>query len=187
MRGTRSLKEVMPPARHEKWGWFFALGIVLLIMSAVSAAYVVQTSVIVVWFIGLAILAAGVVQIVHAFIVMNWGQFFLWLIAGIVYAAAGILCIDNPFVVLPLLTYLLAFFFLCAGVLRMVIGFRMHYVNGAAWVIINGIVTTLLGLLIIFQGPMSTFWVFGLLISIDLLFQGIGWIVFSLGLKRLSR
>lgn len=186
MRGKQTVKKAIP-THHEKWGWFLALGIILIALGVLAAIYVVPTSVVAAMFIGMFIAAAGIVQIIHAFTVMNWGQFLLWLVAGIIYTAAGVLCIVNPFAFLPILTLLLAVLFIVAGILRMVIGFRVHYINGAAWIIINGIVSTLLGIIIIIQWPLSGFWTFGILISIDLIFQGIGWVAFSCGLKQLGR
>jgi len=186
MRGKQTIEKIVP-ARQGNWGWFMALGIILFVLGIVAAVYVGAASVAAAVMVGIFIAGAGVIQIIHAFTVMRWGQFFLWLIAGIIYTAAGVLCIIDPFAWLPALTLLLAAFFIIAGVMRMIIGFRVHYIGGAAWVIINGIVTTLLGIIILIQWPLSSFWIFGILIAVDLIFQGIGWIAFACGLKQLNR
>jgi len=187
MRGKQTIKQAVQAVHHGNWGWFLALGVILVLLGVLAAIYVVPTSVVAAMFIGCFITFAGAVQIIHAFTVMRWGQFFLWLTAGMIYTAAGVLCIINPFTALPILTLLLAAFFIIAGVLRMIIGFRVHYIDGAAWIIVNGIVTTLLGIIVIIQWPLSGFWTFGILIAIDLIFQGIGWIAYSCGLKALNR
>lgn len=184
---AKAVTDTVFSAYHKNWGWFMALGVVLILLGVAAAIYVVPASVVTAMIIGSFIGAGGVVQILHAFTVMRWGQFILWLIAGIVYLAAGVLCVLNPFAALPVLTMLLAALFLIAGIMRMIIGFRVHYVEGAAWIIINGIVTTLLGIIVLVQWPLSSYWTFGILIAIDLIFQGIGWVAYSCGLKALNR
>ena len=46
------------------------------------------------------------------------------------------------------------------------------------------IVSFLLGLMIIAQWPASSFFVLGILLGVDLIFVGTGWITMGLALKR---
>jgi len=186
MHGEEMMKETIGGG-HNKWGWFMALGLILIALGIIAVLYPVVASVAATIAIGIIVAAAGIVQIIHALSVRGWGQSLLWLLAGLIYTGAGVMCLIMPLSSTMALTLLLAAFFIVAGIIRIIIGFRVHNVNGAAWVIINGIVTALLGIIIIFQWPFSGLWTFGLLIGIDLLFQGIGWIAFSCGLKQLSR
>jgi len=137
-------------------------------------------------FIGLFMLFGGVAQIIHAFNVRRWGQFFIWLLSGILYTAAGAVCFFNPYLTAPILIFVLAFALIIAGIIRMVIGFRSHYIRGSHWVIIAGILTTLLGIVILVGWP-ADWWILGLLLAIDLIFQGWGWIAFAFGLKTAER
>lgn len=182
----------------EKWSLFLALGIILVINGILASIYVIPAAFVSVFFIGSFMIFAELVQIIHAFTVMRWGQFMLWLLAGILYTIAGLICFFNPFAAVPILTLALALVFIFAGLIRMITGFRYHYIPGAVGVIINGIVTALLGIIIITMGcngqthdcsqwMLSSWWVFGILVAIDLIFQGIGWIVFAFGLKAASR
>ena len=52
------------------------------------------------------------------------------------------------------------------------------------WVVFSGIVSFLLGLMIIAQWPASSFFVLGILLGVDLIFVGTGWITMGLALKR---
>jgi uncharacterized membrane protein HdeD (DUF308 family) len=47
-----------------------------------------------------------------------WGRFFLWVVGGLVYIAAGILCIVNPVFASAVLTLLLGAGVVAAGVVR---------------------------------------------------------------------
>jgi uncharacterized membrane protein HdeD (DUF308 family) len=61
----------------------------------------------------------------------------------------------------------------------------MERFSGWNWVLLNGIVTLFLGLMIYKQWPASGLWVIGLFVGIDLIFDGLAWIMFALGLRRL--
>ena len=55
------------------------------------------------------------------------------------------------------------------------------------WVVFSGIASFLLGLMIVSHWPASSFFVLGLLLGIDLIFVGSGWIATGLALRRHAR
>lgn len=186
MRGKQTVKNARSTDPGLKWGWFLTLGIILLIFGFIACVNIAIATIVSVVFIGLFMLFGGVAQIIHAFNVRRWGQFFIWLLSGILYTAAGAVCFFNPYLTAPILIFVLAFALIIAGIIRMVIGFRSHYIRGSHWVIIAGILTTLLGIVILVGWP-ADWWILGLLLAIDLIFQGWGWIAFAFGLKTAER
>ena len=52
------------------------------------------------------------------------------------------------------------------------------------WVVVSGIISLLLGLMIIAKWPYSGFYVLGLFLGVDLIFIGSGWLSIGLALKR---
>jgi uncharacterized membrane protein HdeD (DUF308 family) len=50
----------------------------------------------------------------------------------------------------------------------------------------DGIITLVVGLLVLAQWPASGLWVIGLFIGIDLIFYGAAWIALALGLRASS-
>ena len=54
------------------------------------------------------------------------------------------------------------------------------------WVVVSGIISLLLGLMIIAKWPYSGFYVLGLFLGVDLIFIGSGWLSIGLALKRRS-
>ena len=74
---------------------------------------------------------------------------------------------------------LLAATFLAGGLIRIVITLLDRF-PGWPWVLLNGFVTLLLGILIWRQWPESSFWVIGLFVGIDLLFSGWSWVMLGL-------
>src|SRR5262245_61039791 len=84
-RGLGGISEL-----RAKWGWFVALGVLMLIAGVVALGNELLATVVTVYYVGAMMLVAGIFEIIHAFGVKSWGRFFWWLISGIVYALAGV-------------------------------------------------------------------------------------------------
>ena len=52
------------------------------------------------------------------------------------------------------------------------------------WVVVSGVITVLLGLIILAHWPVSSLYILGLFLGIDLIFAGAGWIAVGVGLAR---
>jgi uncharacterized membrane protein HdeD (DUF308 family) len=52
------------------------------------------------------------------------------------------------------------------------------------WVVLSGAITLLLGLIILAHWPVSSLYILGLFLGIDLVFAGAGWIAVGFGLGR---
>jgi uncharacterized membrane protein HdeD (DUF308 family) len=81
---------------RSRWGWFVALGIVLLVLGFLAFGNLVIATVASVLYVGALMAVGAVAQIIHAFRVKRWGGFFFWLLSGLLYGAAGILAFLNP-------------------------------------------------------------------------------------------
>ncbi len=167
-----------------KWGWFVALGVLLLIFGGIAFGNLFIATVASVYLIGWMMLFAGVVEIIHAFGVKTWGRFFYWLLSGLLYAVAGFFAFYNPLLASAVLTFLLAVALIAAGVLRIWVGYQNRETKGSGWIIAAGVVTTLAGVAIAMGWPVNSLWVLGLFLAIDLIFQGWTFIAFGLALKR---
>ena len=53
------------------------------------------------------------------------------------------------------------------------------------WALLNGLVTMIAGLIIYDTYPTSALWVIGLLIGLELLFNGLTWIMLALALRAI--
>jgi uncharacterized membrane protein HdeD (DUF308 family) len=80
---------------------------------------------------------------------------------------------------------IISIFLMIGGVFRAITALT-HRFAGWGWVLLNGVVTGLLGLLIYKQWPGSGLWFIGLYIGIDLIMSGWAWIMLSLGLRKLT-
>ncbi len=166
-----------------KWGWFVALGVLLLIFGGIAFGNLLIATVASVYLVGWLMLFSGVIEIIHAFGVKSWGRFFYWLLSGLLYAVAGFFAFYNPLLASAVLTFLLAVALVAAGLLRLWVGWEHRAEKGSGWIIAAGIVTLLVGILIALRWPANSLWVLGLFLAIDLIFQGWTFIAFGLALK----
>jgi uncharacterized membrane protein HdeD (DUF308 family) len=167
-----------------KSGWIVALGIVYVIAGLIALGSVVFATVVTVFMVGIMMLVAGVAEVFNSFQIKSWGKFLLWLLLGLLYIVAGFLTFDNPLLAAALLTLLLGCSLLASGVMRIVLGFSMQ--RGMPWVgvVLSGVITLLLGLIILIHWPVSSLYILGLLLAIDLIVAGASWIGLGLGLRR---
>lgn len=179
---TDELKNVIGQARS-KWGWFVALGVLMLVLGGIAFGNLFIATVVSVYFVGWLMLIAGVIEIVHAFGVKTWGRFFYWLLNGLLYAVAGFFAFYNPLLASAVLTLLLAIALVASGLIRTTVGFQHRAEKGSGWIIAAGIITVLAGLIIALRWPVNSLWVLGLFLAIDLIFQGWTYIAFGLGLR----
>jgi uncharacterized membrane protein HdeD (DUF308 family) len=167
-----------------KWGWFVALGVLLLIFGGIAFGNLFIATVASVYVVGWLMLMAGIVEIIHAFGVKTWGRLFYWLLSGLLYAIAGFFAFYNPVLASAVFTFLLAVALIAAGLLRIWVGYQHRAEQGSGWIIAAGVVTTLAGLVIAIGWPVNSLWVLGLFLAIDLIFQGWTFIAFGLALKK---
>lgn len=173
------LKDRMGELRS-KWGWFVALGALMLIVGIIALYNLLAATIASVYLVGIMMLFAGGFQIAHAFGVKTWGGFFLWLLGGLLYAFAGIVAFTNPLLASSVLTLLLAASLVASGVVRAWIGYKHWAHNGSGWIITAAIITALCGIVIAIGWPVNSLWVLGMFLAIDMMFQG--WTAIALGL-----
>ncbi|HEY5036946.1 MAG TPA: DUF308 domain-containing protein, partial [Chthoniobacterales bacterium] len=99
---------------------------------------------------------------------------FLWkFLVALLYIVAGLFLWMNPLVGVVSLTLVVAIFLVLEGVIEIVLYFKLRGVRHASWVMLDGIITLILGILIWKQWPSSSSWVIGTLVGISLIFSGV--------------
>jgi uncharacterized membrane protein HdeD (DUF308 family) len=173
----------MAPLRT-KWGWILALGIVYVIAGFIALGSVVMATVASVLVVGVMMIVAGVAEIINAFQLKGWGKFLFWALLGALYIVAGFVTFENPLLAAAVLTLLLGASLVASGIVRIILAFSMKREQPWIWLLLSSIVTLLLGLLILAHWPISSVYVLGIFLGIDLVMAGTGWIALSLALRR---
>jgi uncharacterized membrane protein HdeD (DUF308 family) len=166
-----------------KRGWIIALGIIYVIAGLIALGSVVMATVVSVFVVGIMMLIAGVAEVINAFQVKSWGKFLFWLLLGGLYIVAGFVTFENPLLAAALLTLLLGVALVASGIMRIILAFSMKEGTPRIWVILSSIITLVLGLVILAHWPVSSLYILGLFLGIDLILAGIGWISVGSGLK----
>jgi uncharacterized membrane protein HdeD (DUF308 family) len=110
---------------------------------------------------------------------------FLWqLLLAIVYGAAGVMVLLYPLAGLAWLTLVLATFLLIEAALEFVLYFNIRRRVNSGWVLVDAIITLLLGILIWARWPFSSVWAIGTLIGVSLIFSGISRLMLSSAVSR---
>src|SRR5271165_1937773 len=128
---------------RDSWGWFLALGILLMIVGAASIVFDVTATFATVLTFGWLLLFSGVVALIQAFRTMNWSGFFLYLLSALFRGFTGYLLIRSPLAVAASLTLILASFFIVGGLFR-AIGAGMLKFPRWGWSVFSGIVSLVL-------------------------------------------
>jgi uncharacterized membrane protein HdeD (DUF308 family) len=167
----RAFTGLMTEARG-KWGWFVALGILFVVLGFGALSNLLLATIATIFYIGVLMIVAGAFQIVHAFRVKDWRGFFLWGLGGFFYAAAGTTIVLDPTIASIVLTLILAVFTIASGFMRLLLSFRAREDRGWGWLFASGLLTAIAGLAFLLGWPLNSLWLLGLLLSVDLVFQG---------------
>lgn len=172
-------------ALRDHWKWFLALGIAMVVLGtiALGSACIATITVAFTWMFGFFMLVSGIAVIVSSFSAGRWSGMLIHLLMGVLYSIVGFMIIDQPVNSAIQLTLIIAVFLVVSGVIRIIFALSERF-TGWGWVLLNGAVTLLAGLLIYKQWPVSGLWVIGLFVGIDLILNGWAWIMLSLALRK---
>ncbi|HLJ90371.1 MAG TPA: HdeD family acid-resistance protein [Candidatus Angelobacter sp.] len=181
---TGPLLYFSPEGLRRKWGWFLALGIVLIGLSIVALLTIPAATLAAVLVFGWLLVISGIVEAVHAFQVRSWGGFFLHLAAGALGILIGLMVVTNPLSGALVSTLLFASFFIVFGVFRIVAAMQMKY-KSWGWAVFDGIVTVALGILLWMHWPWSGVWFLGLALGIEFMLRGWSYIMLAIAMRNL--
>jgi len=162
------------------WGIFLIVFGLMAIGAPFLAA--VAVSIVIAWLL----ILAGVVHIMLAFHAHGAGGLIWRVLVGLAYLCFGVYLIMRPVAGVVALTVVLASLFLIEGLLNIVLFFKTRHVHGSTWVLFDGIVTLLLGMLIYFQWPSSSLWAIGTLVGISMIMSGVARVMLSMALRKAS-
>ncbi len=108
----------------------------------------------------------------------------MWTAIGALYVFGGFFAMVNPLLASAALTLILGVALLVAGIMRITLGFHLKAGQHGGWIIFSGVLTALFGLIILLHWPFSSLFVLGIILGVDLIQAGMGWINLGFFLKR---
>jgi uncharacterized membrane protein HdeD (DUF308 family) len=167
-------------------GWSIVLGILMILAGIIAMFAPWEAGLVITLVVGWSAIFNGFAQMVFAFRTHGGLHIALEIILGIIYIIAGIFLLMHPVGGLLALTLFLASFLLIYGIFALVLAFQMRPLHGWGWVLFDGIITILLGILIWAHWPFNSDWVVGTLFGISIFVSGITRLMMSLALRRVA-
>jgi len=168
-------------------GWVVGFGVLTVIAGVFAIGAPLASGLGVTIFIGVALAIGGGARIIAAFGADSFGQGALAFIGGLLGAVAGVILATRPGLGLATLTLLIGSYLLVDGIANAVLAFRVRPGQGWGWILFSGIVTFLLGILLLAEWPLSGTWALGTLVGVNLLFSGAAMISIGSAARRLTK
>jgi uncharacterized membrane protein HdeD (DUF308 family) len=175
----------LPPELREalskNWKVLLIGGIVSVVLGLIAIIVPPLASVGITILVGIILLVGAVGMVAEAISRGTTGHRIWSAILAVLYVIAGVW--------LPItLTVVLIVFFLVIGLFRLIAGIqgRSGGVPNAGWMIVNGILSIAIAVLVLLDLPSSAAWAIGLLVGIQLLFDGLMLITTAMAGKKLA-
>ncbi|HME37208.1 MAG TPA: DUF308 domain-containing protein [Candidatus Sulfotelmatobacter sp.] len=161
-------------------------GVLLIIFGVVAIASPFLAAVAVNILIAWLIVLAGVVHIMLGVRTHAAGSMIWKLLVGLAYLFFGVYLIIHPVLGVTSLTLVLAVLFLIEGILEIILFFNLRSLGGSTWMLVDGIVTLLLGVMIYMQWPSSSAWAIGTLVGVSMIISGVSRVMLSLAVRKMT-
>lgn len=163
------------------------LAFLIICLGLLVVALPLVSSIGVVLGIGVLMIATGAVHFINTFDAQSVGHTLWKVLIAIAYLLAGIYLVTHLIVGLAGITLALAAFFFAKGIIDIAAYFSRWRAVASGWMLVDGIVTILLGVMIWRQWPVSSLWVLGTLVGIGLVFSGASRLMMALSLRESLR
>lgn len=162
------------------------LGSIYVLLGILALAFASATTLAAVVALGVVLLCAGVAEIIYGIQGRHRGQLWPHLAFGCLALICGALVLANP-IENSLGFTLIAGFLLIANGLAKTIGAFAERASGWGWFATNGIISIILGGMVLRAFPVSAFWTIGVFVGVDLLVAGATFIGLGVQAKRAQR
>ena len=181
---SANIKDEVFGELKKHWAWMLSLGIVMVILGVIGLGMTVLFNEIVVMYFGFLLLFGSGVQLMQAFRAEAWKGRVWHVLIALVYIVGGIIAVTEPVIAGMTLALLIAWTLIVIGVLRLFMALQMRGANGWLWTLLGGVLSVVLGVMIINEWPQSGLWVIGLFVAIEILFAGWSQIMIALAAKN---
>jgi len=138
-------------------------------------------------FIAWVLIFVGVVHVALAFHAHSGTSLGWKLLVGLAYLFIGGYLLYRPVVGVATLTLMLAFLFMVEGVLDFMLWWKSRRADGAFWILVDSVITLVLGGMIYVHWPSSSVWVIGTLVGISLIISGVTRVMLSTAVRQVAK
>jgi uncharacterized membrane protein HdeD (DUF308 family) len=163
------------------------LSVLLIIFGVFAIALPIVSSIGVAIVVGWLVILAGITQLIHAFRSEGVGHIVWKLIVAALYLVAGVYLLAHPALGAAGLALVLGVFLFAEGIADVFAYFSTPKRVRSPWMLVDGVITLVLGFLIWNQWPSNSLWVIGTLVGISMVMTGIARFMMTLAVRRLVR
>jgi uncharacterized membrane protein HdeD (DUF308 family) len=175
-----------PPDLAAHWFWLVALGVALAILGLLAMWRARAASVISVQVLGAIFCLSAFSTLAFAFLTTGyWTQFFVHVLWAFLLGLTGIVLLTQPRVGAESITLLMGFYFLVSGFGEIFFALSSH-IQGEALHAIDGVISLILGFLLILGWPLSGLWAVGVFVGVALLLRGASIAALGLFLRHVA-
>ena len=171
-QASAAMREAMRETVKRYSTWYLLEGVFLVIAGVLALVYPYVASVALVFLIGWILIISGVLQGIGLIGAKDVPHFWLQLISSVLAIVIGLLLLRNPNAGLLIMTVLLIVFFIVEGFSKIIFALNIRPVTGWVWVLLSGVIGVLLGVYLWSSMPLSSEWVLGILLGIQLICEG---------------
>jgi uncharacterized membrane protein HdeD (DUF308 family) len=175
-------------AYSKNWDKFLMWGIVLMLIGVLAVTATAMTTLVSIMVLGFLLLFSGCVILLDTFTFWHGKDhgFVTHLLAAVLYIAGGTILLTNPVEGSVTITLLLGMIYTLLGLTRLFFATAIRLPSWG-WTFSNGLITLLIGILIISSWPQSSLYIIGLFVGIDIFFCGLAYTMAAFALKNKSR
>ena len=170
-----------------KWGWLLALGVLLIALGTLGLWMSFAMTLATVVLFGALLTVGGVFQLINAFQLKGWKSVLWHVLIALLYIAAGSVIFTDPVLVSLGLTMALAWILIAVGLLRILMAFQLRPASGWLWPLVSGLISIMLGAMILVQWPASGFWIIGLFVAIEVIVNGWSSVFVALAARKATQ
>jgi uncharacterized membrane protein HdeD (DUF308 family) len=171
---------------RRSWGWFLALGILLMVLGATCIAKAQTATTFSIRALGWILVISGVFWLMNSLFTVALPVFFLFLLNALIRGGVGYLLIRHPNAGAEGVTMVLAVLFVVGGLFRTA-GASVIKFPWWGWTLLSGVVAVGLGVYLLANWPVASTFFVGIVIGVDLLFDGGALIAFAAAIRSLPR
>lgn len=158
--------------------------IVMMLVGVLAVMLPIASSIGVARFLGWLMIFDSIAQVINAFRSRGIGRLSWKLVVATLYLVGGGYLLLQPFLAVVALTFALAVFFLVQGVLDLTDYLFTRKARKSSWVLINGVISIILGGMIWRHWPSSSLWALGQLVGIGMVMIGVTRLMMALAVRK---
>lgn len=186
-RHRRDLYASTPPMMHRHLDTItIAVGMAIGFAGIFSVIYAFRASALIVAIAGWTLLVTGIVRIADSIVRRDVHEPTNGLLTGVVHAVVGGMFLWRPDLTIMSVTLLIGVMFFAGGFGRAFLAFSTRH-PAWGWAVASGVLSIVLGLYVVLTWPVSSLWVIGTLVGVELLGEGIALFATGFAMHHVER